>query len=120
MRTWDVETGAEVAIYDDAGGIVLSLDHYRATSLVVSGTQSGLIQLWNTALAEDALLATIATRADGSWLVMTPDGRVDSSADDGGSMLYWQVGDYRLPGFVGWQRARTDGLLAQACQALCE
>lgn len=42
-------------------------------------------------------------------------GRVDASpGEDGGqSLLYWHVGDVQLPGFVGWQRHHTPGLLAE-------
>ena len=117
LRVWDTETGAEVARFDDAGA-VLDLDHH-GQRLVVTGSLAGLVQLWDTESTDDGLLATITIRADGGWLVITPDGRVDSSAPDGGPALYWQVGDYRLPGFVGWQRQRVDGLLLGACGALC-
>ena len=71
------------------------------------------VKLWD--VETGTLLATLFGTESGDWVVTMPDGRVDGSpGEDGGeSLIYWQVGDVQLPGFVGWQRYHTPGLLSE-------
>jgi WD40 repeat protein len=76
---------------------------------VASASTDKTVLLSDTATNE--LLATMFVDGD-RWLVMAEDGRVDgndvNNADDS---MYWQVGDIRLPSFVGWDRSRTPNLV---------
>lgn len=81
-------------------------------SLLASASADNLAKLWSAASGE--WLATLYPTPSGAWVVTAADGRVDGSdGDEGPALLYWQIGPYQLPGFVGWQRNHTPGLLAE-------
>jgi WD40 repeat protein len=94
------------------GGTVDALAFRGDGALLASAAQDRTIRLWRT---DGTPAATIVGALDGPLLVLAPDGRCDGTAGDDGAaaLLSWQVGDVILPGFVGWQRRHTPGLLAE-------
>ena len=60
-------------------------------------------------------MATLFGTESGAWVLTTPGGRLDGSPgrDGGESLIYWRIGTVQLPGFVGWQRHHTPGLLSE-------
>jgi WD40 repeat protein len=78
---------------------------------LLTASMDGSVRLWDP--RTERLLATLVSGADGRWLVVAPDGRVDGSPGDegGASLLSWQIGDVQFPGYVAWNRQHTPGLL---------
>ncbi|HTM22773.1 MAG TPA: WD40 repeat domain-containing protein, partial [Kofleriaceae bacterium] len=82
---------------------------FTAPGLLATGGEDGLVRLIDD---HGAVRATLYA-PDERWVVITAGGRVDGSpGDDGGSsLIYWQVGDVQLPGWVAWDRALAPGAL---------
>lgn len=49
---------------------------------------------------------------EGAWAAVAADRRVDASPG-GEALIHWQVGDVQLPGFAGWQRQGSAGMLKE-------
>ena len=94
-------------------GAVNSLALHPRRPLLASASDDGTVRLWDA--ERGWLLAILLATAAGEWLVLDPEGRVDGSPGDRGgrALLYWQVGEVKLPGFVGWERQATPGLLGE-------
>lgn len=108
LDVWSLETGERIHAGSSPGRVssLAPLDRNR----VLIGSPDGRLRIWD--LEARAVMAEILEVADGAWVVVAADGRVDGS-DDGHRFLTWKVGDIRLPGFVGWQRQRAPGLLTE-------
>ncbi len=113
VRLWDPATGAAGPLLSGHGGPVRGIAFSRDGRTLVSASDDRTMMLWDA--ASGAALATVFVTRDGQWLVIGADGRVDGSAgaEGGMSFLSWKSGAYELPGFAGWERAQTPGLLAQ-------
>ncbi len=112
VRVWNTRTGA-ARVLEGHGGSVHGVAFSRDSRTLASASDDRTVMLWD--VRTGAALATVFVTRDGQWLVIGSDGRVDGSpgADGGASFLSWKIGDYELPGFAGWERAYTPGLLAQ-------
>jgi WD40 repeat protein len=116
ITVWDLASGS--AAHTLAGHTQLVTDiAFGPSGILVSSGRDNTLRLWDT--TKGAQLATLFATGLGTWVVTTPDGRVDGSPGErgGASLIYWQVGDVQLPGFVGWQRYHTPGLLAEIMNA---
>ena len=87
--------------------LVIDLEISRDGRYLVSVGADGTIRVWSTG---GDYLATLIGDGPDTWLVIAADRRVDGS-DAGKELLYWETGDIRLPGFVGWQRHHAPELL---------
>jgi WD40 repeat protein len=111
IALWDVDTWSlvrEITAHElSVNAVAFSPDG----ALLASVSSDNLLKLWSPDTG--AHIATIYPTSD-RWLLTTPDGRVDGTTGDtsADTLLYWQVGDYQLPGDIGWQRNHTAGLLA--------
>ncbi len=115
-----------ISLLDPDGGPARRLPLHQTVALGLAFTADGLLfstGLDGTICLSDPVrgerLATLVSANDGRWVVVAADGRVDGSpGDDGGAaLLYWQVGDVQLPGFVGWSRQHTPGLLGSILES---
>ncbi len=111
VRVWDPATGKPFTTLEAHSSGVLDADLTADGRLLATGSRDGTIMLWDGQTF--AQLATLLVLEDGRWVAFTPEGMADGSAApaDGSSLLYWQIGDVQLPGFVGWPRAHRAGLL---------
>lgn len=110
VRLWSVASQSAVVL-DDSGGAAQAVAFTPDGSHLLAAGNATTIRVWG--VPEGALVATALSRFPTGWVVTSPDGRVDGPAgnDSGASLIYWQVGSIQLPGFVGWQRYHTPGLL---------
>jgi len=112
-RLWDARTleprGALAGHLGPVRGVAFSAD----SSTLATASDDKTVMLWDVAQAKP--LATIFSATDGRWVVLTEDGRIDGTLgkQGGQSLVYWQVGEVRLPGFTGWDRAHSPGLLRE-------
>lgn len=89
IRIWDAGTKALLHSFDAAPGRQLSGDGASPWAMfspdgkrVVSTTDDGTLRLWDT--ESRALLATFIAASDGEWIVFTPEGFFDGSAEGTG------------------------------------
>lgn len=103
------ELDAHGAALEGHFGVVNGVAFSADERTVASASSDKTVILWD--VATGAQLATLYVEGD-RWLVLAEDGRVDGNAGTGADdPIYWQVGDIRLPSFVGWERARTPDLV---------
>ncbi|HTM19092.1 MAG TPA: hypothetical protein VL172_01240, partial [Kofleriaceae bacterium] len=112
IRLWDPATGAARALLTGHTGTVHTLAFDPSGRTLASASSDRTVMLWDPATGKP--LATIFVTRDHQWLVIAADGRIDGSPGPAGgqSFLTWQAGSIELPGFTGWDRAQTPGLLA--------
>ncbi len=109
---WDPPGGARRTLVGHHGR--LGAIAFRADgALLATAADDRTIRLWRLPGGEP--VGVIAGALDGPTAIVAPDGRVDGTEGDDGavSLLSWQVGDVVLPGFVGWARQQSPGLLAE-------
>jgi WD40 repeat protein len=114
LASWDLAATALVEQWVAHSAPVGDIEW--AGDTVLSASDDKTIKLWK---ADGTLVATLLSEPGGAWVVVAGDGRVEGGAPDGSDvvaheLVYWQVGDdVYLPGFVGWQRYESSGLLAE-------
>jgi WD40 repeat protein len=112
-------TDATARLWDPASGVAVRTlvhgNHVSAVAFSPDGTRlatgsTGTIKIWD--VAAGSLLATLFPTRGGGRLITTPNGQTDGTPGEDGTqaVIYWQIGDVQLPGFVGWQREYTPGL----------
>jgi WD40 repeat protein len=99
---YDVSTGSLLKRVDD--GADISEDGR------IFATAEGALHVYRVDTAAKA--ATVLHTTDHAMMVLAPDGRLDGElgSKGAGTLIFWQVGDIQLPGFVGLQRERNPGL----------
>jgi WD40 repeat protein len=112
LRTYDAASGSPRSTFD-FGIEVLGLASNADATITISARVDGMLELIDATSGET--LVSLTANLDGRWVAIAPDGRVHGSPgrNGGASLLYWQVGELQLPGFVGWQRAEDAALLEQ-------
>jgi WD40 repeat protein len=117
IKRWDVSTNDTAKEFTGHAARVVSLAVTPDAAHLAAGASDQTLGLWR--LDDSEHLGSLFATAAGAWILTTPDGRVTGSEgeDGGASLIYWQVGDVQLPGFVGWQRYHTPGLLAEIMNA---
>jgi WD40 repeat protein len=116
VTMWNTTTGARVHQLVGHSGPVKTIAFSADGSLLVSGSDDKLVTVWNVATGTRAV--TVFDTGTAGIILSGADNRVDGTpGEDGGqSLLYWQIADVQLPGFVGWQRYHTPGLLAEVLE----
>lgn len=74
---WDSETGDVPHCISDAHAGVVTVALSGDSELLATAGEEGMIRLWRTHTGEP--LATLIAYADGSWVVLDPEGRYDAS-----------------------------------------
>jgi WD40 repeat protein len=110
-RIWDVATGATLHVLRGHELGVMAAAFHPGGRMLATASGDRTIKLWGADRGE--LLATLLATADGSWIVISPRGEVDGGGA-AADLIDWKIGALRLPGFVGWERARRAGLLTRA------
>jgi WD40 repeat protein len=110
VKLWDVASAKAIATLSGHRDQVTSVAFSPDGGALVSSSWDRTVRLWDVATRTPR--ATLFRSMSGDWVVTTPAGRVDGSPD-AHSLIYWQVGDLQLPGYVGWQRYHTPRLLAE-------
>jgi hypothetical protein len=90
-------------------GLIAAAGFSARGTAVFAAAGDGSVQLWRS---DGTALATLFVTAEGRWLAIAADGRVDGDAV-GAGLLYWEVGDVQLPDFAGWVRQQEPGLIGR-------
>lgn len=88
---WDARTGELVRRFAGHTGSVNSVDFSPAGDLVLTGSEDGTTRLWRTATGDE--VCSLASLADGAWVVATPDGRFDTNDLERARGLHWLMRD---------------------------
>jgi len=112
IRLWEVETGNALQVFKGHFKGILYTSFTKDEQQIVSASRDGTIRYWNVMAGEE--LVKCYYFDDGNWIVVTPDGRYDSSNDGECSQLRWTVGIESFPAKQFKDRYYTPGLLATA------
>lgn len=107
---WDAEAGRKLLTFSAPGSaevneIAWSPDGRR----LVSSADDGIVRFWNA--ADGRLLASLyMLDANGDWLLVAPDGRVDGSEKALAALVAWRAGDRVTSDRALTQSHRVPGL----------
>lgn len=90
-RLWDRRTGAISRRYEGQAGSVNTVEFSADGNLVLTGNEDGTTRVWRTKSADE--LCRLVSFRDGSWVIVTPDGRFDTNNLERVSGLYWLMPD---------------------------
>jgi WD40 repeat protein len=76
-RLWDPKTGKEVRRFEGHANWIYSVVFSSDSRYALTGASDGTVQLWDLDKKEE--LTSLISFTDGTWAVVTPDGRFDSS-----------------------------------------
>jgi WD40 repeat protein len=79
IKLWDAASGQLIRSFEGHQGSVYSIALSPDGTRVLSGGSDTTMRLWNTATGEQ--LAMLLATSDGEWLVITPEGFFDASAN---------------------------------------
>lgn len=89
VRLWDVESRVQERILSGHGWLVNNVAFINSDEILVSGGWDGTTRLWEVASGKE--LATIVTFRDRvNWLIATPEGYFDSTAE-AADKIFWRV-----------------------------
>jgi WD40 repeat protein len=114
IRLWDVASGACLQVFERHFEAIISVAFSPDDHLALSGGWDKTIRLWDIGTGEE--LARCYAFYDGSWAVVAPDGRYDSSEHGQCPHLRWTVGLTSYPVTQFKYRYYTPGLLAKVRQ----
>jgi WD40 repeat protein len=75
-RLWDVNSGEEIQAFKGHESAVTAADFLPDGQHMLTSSHDGTIRLWNVSTSEEK--ARMISLRDGSWLVLTPEGRFDA------------------------------------------
>jgi WD40 repeat protein len=107
---WDADTGRKLVTFTVPGSaqmqeIAWSPDGQR----VVSSADDGVVRFWSS--SDGRLLASLyMLAADGDWLLVAPDGRLDGSEGALARLIAWRVGERVTLDRALTERHRVPGL----------
>jgi len=90
IKLYDVAAGKETATLRGHSNVVRTLKFSDDGKILISGGLDTTAKLWDAATGEE--LVSLITIGQGGWLVVTPDGLFDGSAD-AMQQVSWRVGD---------------------------
>ncbi|MDD2721809.1 MAG: PQQ-binding-like beta-propeller repeat protein [Gallionella sp.] len=91
LRIWDVATGRELRVLPDHGGEMTSISFSPDARWLFSGSTDGSATLWR--VSDGAVLASLYSFTDGSWVVTDTEGRFDTSDLEEIKGLHWVMPD---------------------------
>ncbi len=91
---YDVASGKRLRSLKGRDALHSEVDFLKGDEFVVSGSPDGTTRIWKTATGEEA--CRLISFEDGTWVVVTPDGRFDTNNLDNIEGLHWVVGDSPL------------------------
>ena len=77
VRLWDAASGRQLRVLEGHWDGVLSVAFSPDGRTIASGSWDGTVRLWDIATGRE--LALFATFADGSWIILTPEGFFNAS-----------------------------------------
>jgi WD40 repeat protein len=110
LKLWEVATGREVRTFKGHTNRVRSVAYSPDGRWALSGGPDGSI-LWD--INQGTQLAVLLSFIDGTWAVMSPDGRYDSSNEGVIEGLHWVEGMSVIPLKRENREGYTPGLLAK-------
>jgi WD40 repeat protein len=90
VTMWDIESGREVRTFIGAQSAITSLAFLPDGKRLMATSMDGTMRSWN--FANGNLAATSASRADGEWITITPEGYYVASPK-GDSLLNVRIGN---------------------------
>lgn len=72
VKLWDVQSGALLRVFEGHSAAVRTAVFTSDATRIISAGEDATIRIWN--VADGLLIATLTNSADGSWLVMIPEG----------------------------------------------
>jgi len=88
---WDVAAGKEVRRLDGHLGDVYSTAFLKGGRVAVTASQDGTTRMWDATTGRE--LCRLISFRNGTWVVVTPDGRFDTNNLDNIKGLSWTIGD---------------------------
>ncbi len=90
-RLWNVATGAELQRFEGHGGEVVAVALTADGRYAVTGSLDGSTRLWDTDSGTE--LARLFAFGDGTWAIVSPDGRFDTNNLEEIEGLHWVIPD---------------------------
>jgi WD40 repeat protein len=79
IRLWNVASGKAVRIFKGHSGAIIQVSYTEDGGHIVSSSWDGTIRLWGIATGKE--IAQFINFTDGEWIVTTPEGYYNSSAN---------------------------------------
>jgi WD40 repeat protein len=90
-RLWEVETGKQVRKFEGHSGIIHSVGFSSDGRYVLTAGLDSTTRLWNASTGKE--ICKLVSFMDGSWVVVTDDGRFDTNKLEGIKGMQWVMPD---------------------------
>lgn len=84
---WDLKSGETLHVYRGGRAATLSVTYAGNERFVFGGGDDSIARLWNGQTGKQ--VASLMSLSNGTWAVVDPEGRFDTSDLDGGAPLHW-------------------------------
>jgi WD40 repeat protein len=84
---WNLTTGGTTHVYHGGGAAIRSVTYAGNERFVFGGGDDSVARLWDRETGRQ--VASLLNLSNGSWAVVDPAGRFDTSDLDGGAPLHW-------------------------------
>ncbi|UPU34662.1 caspase family protein [Geomonas paludis] len=91
ITVWDLATRRKIGTFIGHGDVVSTVAFSPNGKFVLSGSEDRTLKIWD--VASGSLLATLASFADGTWVVTDPEGRFDTGNLEELKGVHWVMQD---------------------------
>src|SRR5204863_790217 len=90
-RLWAAKTGKEIGLLGEYQGAVNAVGFSRDGQLILGAVSDGTTRIWHR--SDRTELAQLITLANGTWTVVSPDGRFDTQDVESIDGVHWIATD---------------------------